>query len=193
MSWASIAQKAPPKAAKEEEEAAPAPAPPRANGIATTARPAAASVPVAAQSAAYEPAPNEIKSVVLSKPTTDAVLGIRLAGRERPRVTKLTDGGLAAKSGLIEVNDVFLSVNGTPAEGHEKTTANLRKAVGNLRISLYRVQLPAPSEAAASAGGTEAAGAPSAAADSAAPAPAEPPRPAAWTGGANHATAARAP
>ena len=83
MSWASIAQKAPPKAAKEEEEAAPAPAPPHANGIATTARPAAASVPVAAQSAAYEPAPNEIKSVVLSKPTTDAVLGIRLAGRER--------------------------------------------------------------------------------------------------------------
>ena len=88
MSWASIAQKAPPKAAKEEEEAAPAPAPPHANGIATTARPAAASVPVAAQSAAYEPAPNEIKSVVLSKPTTDTVLGIRLVSRKHQRLVR---------------------------------------------------------------------------------------------------------
>ena len=61
----------------------------------------------------YEPAPNEIMRVSITKPTTDAKLGIRLAGEEgtRPRIISLNPDGLAAKAKCLEVGDVFLKVN----------------------------------------------------------------------------------
>ena len=86
--WEDVVYAAADGARRLNAAAAAEPAPPRANGIATTVRPLAASTPVAAQSAAYEPAPNEIKSVVLSKPTTDTVLGIRLVSRKHQRLVR---------------------------------------------------------------------------------------------------------
>jgi len=86
--WEDVVYAAADGARRLNAAAAAEPAPSRADGIATTARPLAASTPVAAQSAAYEPAPNEIKSVVLSKPTTDTVLGIRLVSRKHQRLVR---------------------------------------------------------------------------------------------------------
>lgn len=85
-SWASVTA-APPKVKAVEEASAAAPA--RTNGFApSAARPAAAApalVPATppAKEPQYEPAPNEIMHITLMKPTADAVLGIRLAGRDR--------------------------------------------------------------------------------------------------------------
>ena len=103
--------------------AAPAARPaPVANGAAPPAAPAAAKAAPAAGGAApprpnkalfsYEPAPNEIMRVTLTKPTTDAKLGIRLAGEEgtRPRIISLNPDGLAAKAKNLAVGDVFLKV-----------------------------------------------------------------------------------
>eukprot|EP00967_Tisochrysis_lutea_P149097 scaffold285903_cov13-Tisochrysis_lutea.AAC.1 len=86
-SWASVTA-APPKPKQTEEP--PAPPAARLNGTPNTAGgrapPAPATAPAApatpAKEPQYEPAPNEIKHVTLSKPTADAVLGIRLAGRD---------------------------------------------------------------------------------------------------------------
>ena len=88
----------------------------------------------------YEPAPDEILTVTLNKPTADTKLGITLAGTERPYIMSLIAAGLTAKAGLQE-HDVFLKVNGQPAVGHEKTTAQLRTATGEILIEFYRVQI----------------------------------------------------
>jgi len=88
----------------------------------------------------YEPAPDEILTVTLNKPTADTKLGITLAGKERPYIKSLIAAGLTAKAGLQE-HDVFLKVNGQPAVGHEKTTAQLRTATGEILIEFYRVQI----------------------------------------------------
>ena len=88
----------------------------------------------------YEPAPDEILTVTLNKPTADTKLGITLAGKERPYIMSLIAAGLTAKAGLQE-HDVFLKVNGQPAVGHEKTTAQLRTATGEILIEFYRVQI----------------------------------------------------
>jgi len=88
----------------------------------------------------YEPAPDEILTVTLNKPTADTKLGITLAGKERPYIMSLIAAGLTAKAGLQE-NDVFLKVNGQLAVGHEKTTAQLRTATGEILIEFYRVQI----------------------------------------------------
>ena len=93
------------------------------NGGAPPSAPAAAAKPAPAAGAAaprankalfsYEPAPNEIMRVTLTKPTTDAKLGIRLAGEEgtRPRIISLNPEGLAAKAKCLQVGDVFLKVS----------------------------------------------------------------------------------
>ena len=86
----------------------------------------------------YEPAPDEILTVTLNKPTADTKLGITLAGKERPYIMSLIAAGLTAKAGLQE-HDVFLKVNGQPAVGHEKTAAQLRTATGEIIIEFYRV------------------------------------------------------
>jgi len=120
----------------------PAPAPARA-----PAPSPAVPVPVVrrAPPPQYEPAPNEIMRVTLLKEKADDKLGIWLSGSasERPRVTKLSPGKIAALSGSIFVDDVFLKVNGRHALGHENTTSILKAATGYVRIELYRVKLPA--------------------------------------------------
>lgn len=103
----------------------------------------------------YEPAPNEIMRVMLNKPALDTKLGIRLAGEERPRVISLNADGVAAKSGLLQVGDVVLSVNGHKATGHEATTKILKGASGRISIELYRVQLPRDSDTAAAREGPD--------------------------------------
>lgn len=84
---------------------APSSASPRPAAIA--ASPASAT---ARKAPLYEPAPNEIMRVTLSKPDSNAKLGIRLAGEERPRIISLNPEGLAAKAGCLQVGDVFLKV-----------------------------------------------------------------------------------
>eukprot|EP00966_Prymnesium_polylepis_P024260 558829-Prymnesium_polylepis.1 len=63
-----------------------------------------------------------IMIVMLVKPTLDTKLGIRLTGEGRPRVIGLTDSGIAAKAGVLEVGDVILTVNGHKATGRDATT-----------------------------------------------------------------------
>ncbi|KOO28513.1 hypothetical protein Ctob_012050, partial [Chrysochromulina tobinii] len=133
-------------------EKPPAPAP-LVNGDVAAAAPSAARPPATfapavaekkqpAQAAhSYEPAPNEILKVTLNKPTAETKLGIRLSGTERPYIKSLNADGLAAKAGCLQEHDVFLKVNGHPAVGHEKTTAQLRTATGKILIELYRVQI----------------------------------------------------
>ena len=130
-------------------EKPPAPAPlvngdvaaaaPSAARRAATVAPAVAEKKQPAQAAhSYEPAPDEILTVTLNKPTADTNLGITLAGKERPYIMSLIAAGLTAKAGLQE-HDVFLKVNGQPAVGHEKTAAQLRTATGEILIEFYRV------------------------------------------------------
>jgi hypothetical protein len=119
---------APPPAAAPSAEAPPSatngtPAPPvpvaATNGVPAPAPAPAATRPASAPTAPatlparkplYEPAPNEIMRVTLTKPQPDAKLGIRLAGEDRPRIISLNPEGLAAKAGCLSVNDVFLKV-----------------------------------------------------------------------------------
>ena len=93
------------------ENGAPAPVAPRPSTAPAPAPPAA---PPPRKAPLYEPAPNEIMRITLTKPQPDAKLGIRLAGEDRPRIISLNPEGLAAKAGCLAVGDVFLKVGLLP-------------------------------------------------------------------------------
>ena len=48
-----------------------------------------------------------------------------------------TPGNLAASSGVLQVGDVILKVNGHVAIGHDLVTEDLRNAVGDIAIEIY--------------------------------------------------------
>ena len=75
------------------------------------------------------PNPNEMHRVTLVKPTTDAKLGIRLAGEERPRIISLNPEGLAAKAGCLSVGDVFLKVRALLMNAHARRPSRRKAAI----------------------------------------------------------------
>lgn len=108
---------------------------------------------VAPAYAASPPLPRVELEVTLFKPQVEAKLGISLkngileqqldgvpSSTQRPFVTVISKGGIAAQSGVIRETDFLLAVNDQPCDNHDQTTQQLRSAVGPISIRLSRDQ-----------------------------------------------------
>ena len=105
----------------------------------------ASEVPVTPR-AAGPTAPREVTDAPL--PTNPAPAGtpgkvslgisaeeVRLGGRSALKVTRVEEGGLAAKAG-VEVNDVIVAANGIPTTGPEQLVSALRKSGSTLTLTI---------------------------------------------------------
>ena len=160
-----------------------------------------AAAPAVRRDANYEPLPNELQNVKLYKPEVDSKLGLvlftpcELEGDTRPRIKSMREGAIAADSGVLEIDDIILKVNGQPAKGHTETTKMLKEAKGNITITMFRLKIeetppaPPPEEAAPPVAGVMSFGAPSGGSwgDEV---DAPPPKPKAWGGQPTLATRA---
>ena len=153
-----------------------------------------AAAPAVRRDANYEPLPNELQNVKLYKPEVDSKLGLVLftpcedRGDTRPRIKSMREGAIAADSGVLEIDDIILKVNGQPAKGHTETTKMLKEAKGNITITMFRLKIeetppaPPPEEAAPPVAGVMSFGAPSGGSWGDEVDAPPPPKPKAWGG-----------
>lgn len=81
--------------------------------------------------------------ILIEKASQDSRLGITLDGEAGPpTVGAIAADGLASGTAL-QVGDTILSVNGAAADGHEATTALLKKASGKVKLLVLQSSVEA--------------------------------------------------
>jgi membrane-associated protease RseP (regulator of RpoE activity) len=82
-------------------------------------------------------------TLVINKLSTKSRLGLTLDGDVgHPTIVAIAEDGLASGTAL-QVGDTILSVNGAAADGHEATTALLKKASGKVKLLVLQSSVEA--------------------------------------------------
>jgi C-terminal processing protease CtpA/Prc len=75
--------------------------------------------------------------VTLTKGSANNRIGLTLDGdKGPPRVQSTEPASLAALSGRIHPDQLVLSINGQPVDGHEQATAIIKQSVGEVKFVL---------------------------------------------------------